>query len=59
MGIDTILADIIFDWTFISNLIERDDGKTVREIDEVNNKDFESEKEQILAQTAIGPEVYY
>lgn len=59
MGIDTILADIIFDWTFINNLIERDDGKTVREIDEVNNKDFESEKEQILAQTAIGPEVYY
>lgn len=59
MGIDTILADIIFDWTFISNIIERDDGKTVREIDEVNNKDFESEKEQILAQTAIGPEVYY
>lgn len=59
MGIDTILADIILDWTFISNLIERDDGKTVREIDEVNNKDFESEKEQILAQTAIGPEVYY
>lgn len=59
MGIDTILADIIFDWTFISNIIERDDGKTIREVDEVNNKDFESEKEQILAQTAIGPEVYY
>lgn len=59
MGIDTILADIIFDWTFISNIIERDDGKTIKEVDEVNNKDFESEKEQILAQTAIGPEVYY
>lgn len=59
MGIDAILSDIIFDWTFISNIIGRDDGKTIKEVDEVNNKDFESGKEQVLAQTAIGPEVYY
>lgn len=46
MGIDTILSEIIFDWTFLNPLIERDDGK-------------KESKEQVLAQAEVSPEVYY
>jgi hypothetical protein len=45
--VDVVLTSIIFDWTFINPLIERDDGQS------------EKNEEQVLAQEEIGPEVYY
>lgn len=47
MFIDSILAGVILDWTFINNLIDNDDGKTIFEEKQVNEK------------TEISPEVYY
>lgn len=44
--IDLIIADIVFDWTFLNPLIERDDGK-------------KESTQQVLAQEEVGPEVYY
>lgn len=46
--IDVLLADIVFDWTFINPLIERDDGKKES-----------NDAQQVLAQAEISPEVYY
>lgn len=46
MGVDTILSGVVFDWTFLNPLIERDNGK-------------KESKEQVLAQTEISPEIYY
>lgn len=28
--IDVLLADIVFDWTFLKPLIERDDGERIK-----------------------------
>lgn len=41
-----IVVNVVFDWTFLKPLIERDDGKK------------ESEK-QVLAQAEVSPEIYY
>lgn len=41
--IDVLLADIVFDWTFLKPLIERDDG----------------EKESNDTQAEVSPEIYY
>ena len=43
--IDVLLADIVFDWTFLKPLIERDDG--------------EKDTQQVLAQAEVSPETYY
>lgn len=48
--IDVLLADIVFDWTFLKPLIERDDGK--KESNEVGTQ-------QVLAQAEVSPEIYY
>lgn len=48
--IESITADIVFDWTFLNPLIERDDGK--KESNEVD-------AQQVLAQAEVSPEVYY
>lgn len=50
--IESIIADIVFDWTFLNPLIERDDGK--KESNEVD-----SSTQQVLAQAEVSPEVYY
>lgn len=50
--IDVLIADIVFDWTFLKPLIERDDGK------KESNKVDES-TQQALAQAEISPEIYY
>lgn len=48
--IESIIADIVFDWTFLNPLIERDDGK--KESNEVDTQ-------QVLAQAEVSPEIYY
>lgn len=48
--IDVLLVDIVFDWTFLKPLIERDDGK--KESNEVD-------AQQVLAQAEVSPEIYY
>lgn len=48
--IDVLLADIVFDWTFLKPLIEGDDGK--KESNEVDTQ-------QVLAQAEVSPEIYY
>lgn len=50
--IDVLLADIVFDWTFLKPLIERDDGK--KESNEVDES-----TQQALAQAEVSPEIYY
>lgn len=42
--IDVLLADIVFDWTFI----ERDDGEKES-----------NDTQQVLAQAEVSPEIYY
>lgn len=49
--IDVLIADIVFDWTFLP-LIERDDGK--KESNEVDES-----TQQALAQAEVSPEIYY
>lgn len=46
------LCLIIFDWTFLKPLIERDDGK--KESNEVDES-----TQQVLAQAEVSPEIYY
>ena len=48
--IESIIVDIVFDWTFLKPLIERDDGK--KESNEVDTQ-------QVLAQAEVSPEIYY
>jgi hypothetical protein len=50
--IDLVISDIVFDWTFLKPLIERDDGK--KESNEVDES-----TQQVLAQAEVSPEVYY
>lgn len=50
--IDVLITDIVFDWTFLKPLIERDDGK--KESNEVDES-----TQQALAQAEISPEIYY
>ena len=47
MFIDSILAGVILDWTFINNLIDNDDGKTI------------FEEKQISETAEVSPEIYY
>lgn len=47
--IDVLIADIVFDWTFLKPLIERDDGK----------KESNESTQQTLAQAEVSPEIYY
>lgn len=51
--IDVLLADIVFDWTFLKPLIERDDGKKER------IKRSDESTQQVLAQAEVSPEIYY
>lgn len=44
--IDVLLADIVFDWTFLKPLIERDESNEV-------------DTQQVLAQAEVSPEIYY
>lgn len=46
--IDVLIADIVFDWTFLKPLIER---KESNEVDEST--------QQALAQAEVSPEIYY
>lgn len=46
--IDVLLTDIVFDWTFLKPLIERDD-------EEKESNDTQ----QVLAQAEVSPEIYY
>lgn len=50
--IESIIVDIVFDWTFLSPLTERDDGK--KESNEVDES-----TQQTLAQAEVSPEIYY
>ena len=52
MGTDAMLL-VVMEWSFISNLIERDDGKRINEVDEVD------EAQQGLETADIASEVYY
>lgn len=47
--IESIIVDIVFDWTFLSPLTEGSNMETIREVD----------KEQTMAQMQVTPEVYY
>lgn len=47
--IDVLIADIVFDWTFLKPLIERDEESN--EVDEST--------QQALAQAEVSPEIYY
>lgn len=49
MGTDAMLL-VVMEWSFISNLIERDDGRRINEVDEA---------QQGLETADIAPEVYY
>lgn len=46
--IDVLLADIVFDWTFLEPLIERDDREKES-----------NDTQQVLAQAEVSPEIYY
>lgn len=46
--IDVLLTDIVFDWTFLKSLIERDDGEKES-----------NDTQQVLAQAEVSPEIYY
>lgn len=46
--IDVLLAGIVFDWTFLKPLIERDDGEKES-----------NDTQQVLAQAEVSPEIYY
>lgn len=46
--IDVLLADIVFDWTFLKPLIEIDDGEKES-----------NDTQQVLAQAEVSPEIYY
>lgn len=48
--IDVLIVDIVFDWTFLKPLIERDDEKS-NEVDEST--------QQALVQAEVSPEIYY
>lgn len=47
--IESIIVDIVFDWTFLSPLTERSNMETIREVTQ----------EQTMAQMQVTPEVYY
>ena len=46
--IDVLIADIVFDWTLLKPLIERDDGEKES-----------NDTQQVLAQAEVSPEIYY
>jgi hypothetical protein len=46
--IESIIVDIVFDWTFLKPLIERDDGEKES-----------NDTQQVLAQAEVSPEIYY
>lgn len=46
--IDVLLTDIVFDWTLLKPLIERDDGEKES-----------NDTQQVLAQAEVSPEIYY
>ena len=46
--IESIIVDIVFDWTFLKPLIERDDGEKES-----------NDTLQVLAQAEVSPEIYY
>ena len=46
--IESIVVDIVFDWTFLKPLIERDDGEKES-----------NDTQQVLAQAEVSPEIYY
>lgn len=46
--IDVLLTDIVFDWTFLKPLTERDDGEKES-----------NDTQQVLAQAEVSPEIYY
>lgn len=47
--IESIIVDIVFDWTFLSPLTERSNMETIREVDNTGT----------MAQMQVTPEVYY
>ena len=49
--IESIILDIVFDWSFLSPLTERSNMETIREVDNT--------QEQTMAQMQVTPEVYY
>lgn len=46
--IESIIVDIVFDWTLLKPLIERDDGEKES-----------NDTQQVLAQAEVSPEIYY
>lgn len=46
--IESIIVDIVFDWTFLKPLIERDDREKES-----------NDTQQVLAQAEVSPEIYY
>lgn len=46
--IESIIVDIVFDWTFLKPLIERDDGEKES-----------NDTQQVLVQAEVSPEIYY
>lgn len=46
--IESIIVDIVFDWTFLKPLIERYDGEKES-----------NDTQQVLAQAEVSPEIYY
>lgn len=46
--IESIIVDIVFDWTFLKPLIERDDGEKES-----------NDTQQVLTQAEVSPEIYY
>lgn len=49
--IESIMVDIVFDWTFLNPLTERGNVEAIREVDNT--------QEQTMAQMQVTPEVYY
>lgn len=46
--IESIIVDIVFDWTFLNPLTERGDGEKES-----------NDTQQVLAQAEVSPEIYY
>lgn len=57
MGIveTTLLTNIVFPWSLLTPLIERDDGRTINEVDETSQE----VSQQVLAPPETYAEVYY
>lgn len=48
---ESIIVDIVFDWTFLNPLTERSNVEAIREVDNT--------QEQTMVQMQVTPEVYY